>query len=116
MKLFNVQLVVRISLVGELEPLPDPEPSISENLPDDPIKASAVLLERYADKTLRAPPLIPYVGQDGPEGVTMNLNAKIAAAGFDDLQAILAKFNAALTSLTPDAELDRLGKKESSHD
>ncbi|TMI88325.1 MAG: hypothetical protein E6H00_12900 [Bacillati bacterium ANGP1] len=109
MKLFNVQLMVSISLIGEMEP--PPEPSITENLPDDPVKASAVMLERYAKITLEKPSsqyMGPYAG---PEGVSMNKSVKIAASSFVDLQEILAKFNATLVSLSPDAELDQLGKK-----
>src|SRR5437588_11577387 len=72
---------------------------------------SAVMLERYAKITLEKPSsqyMGPYAG---PEGVSMNKSVKIAASSFVDLQEILAKFNATLVSLSPDAELDQLGKK-----
>jgi len=102
-KLFNVQLVVRISLLGELDPPADPPAiGIGENLPDDPIKAHAVILERYANKLAPVVPIGPvFAGPDGPEGVSMNLNAKIAAHDFTELQSILKKFSDVLDSLTP---------------
>jgi hypothetical protein len=96
MKLFNLQLIVRINLIGELETdEQEPEPSITDNLPDDPVKATGKMLERYAKKLEPKNLAIPYA-PDGPEGVSLNMSTKIAAGSFEELQAILQKFNAVL--------------------
>lgn len=104
MKLFNVNVAVRITEIGELQ---DPQPSFAEELAkdfrDDPLKAQAKLMEKAA--SLMAPPkVVGFFPGDAPAGVSMNSNVQIAAGSFEELQAILQKFHEVGASLTIESQ------------
>lgn len=108
MKVYSLTLSVRIALIGEMDPEPVPaQPALSDNLPDDPVKASAVILDRldhYLTKS--APPMFPGQPVENDQ-MAMNETHKIVATNFEELQAVLAKFHATAESCTLEGVIKR---------
>lgn len=108
MKIFNVRINVQINQVAQI---PDnPESTGPKPFNDDPIDKQADMLDNYLKKAAaafggRGPGgMIP--GMDG-DRAEMSRSVNVAAETFEDLQAILAKFNDAAKTLVavPDSLL-----------
>lgn len=99
MKIFQIQLGVEITEVGELQ---DPKPSFAEEIErdirDDPVKAQAKLVDKLTSIAVPSPAMAVFPAR--PTGLTMSDSVKITAGSFEELQTILRKFHDLAQSLT----------------
>lgn len=112
MKIFNVSLRVVISQVAELPDAPqDSESQPPQKFNDDPLDKQEKILDRYMTRLekIQAPPMRPgyFVPGIDQDGASMSQNVRIVAANFEDLSAILKKFDDTAKSLpaVPDSVL-----------
>ncbi len=105
MKLFSVHFTVSISEIGELEDPKEVKPLCEEFPQDSPMRDAAKLFERLQERMPGNPfgSPVPIVG--GGDGMQMQQTVRIAAAGFEELQAILKKFHALADSLTIESQI-----------
>jgi hypothetical protein len=120
MKIFNVSLRVVITQIAEIPDNPDmpaePEPEKFDPLNDDPMKKQKQFLDKYMERAEKLmvggprpfPGMLAAYSPDQQEGASMSRNVKVQAETFEDLSAILAKFNEAAKSLhaIPDSLLE----------
>lgn len=110
MKIFNVSLQVRITQIAEIPDNPEvpaePETEKFDPLNDDPMKKQEKFLNKYLDRAEKLMAPTPRIGPgmfafapDQMEGASMSRNVKVQAETFEDLSAILAKFNEAAKTL-----------------
>jgi|HubBroStandDraft_2_1064218.scaffolds.fasta_scaffold129222_3 hypothetical protein len=104
MKIFNVSLRLVISQIGEIPDLPaEAEPAEKKPFNDDPVDKQEGVMSRYLDRIekmmmmIGGPALVAF-GQE-PAGASMSENVRIAAANFEDLQAVLRKFSDTINAL-----------------
>lgn len=93
MKIFNVRICVQINQIAQI---PDnPESTGPKPFNDDPVDKQAEMLDKYLGKVANAFGARSPIGMVATEGdrAEMTRNVNVAAETFEELQAILAKFN-----------------------
>lgn len=98
MKIFNVRVRVDIGLVTTL---PDelPEPTTPPHVPynDDPLDKQKTILDDYLNKAAKVfaarGPAVYGMPGDGGDSASMTRSINVQAETFEELQAILQKFN-----------------------
>ena len=101
MKIFNVRVRVDIVLVTTLpDELPEPTtPRAHVPYNDDPVDKQAKMMDEYLNKAAkvfgaRGPALyVPGMPGDGGDSASMTRSINVQAETFEELQAILQKFN-----------------------
>ena len=108
-KLYNVQLQLRIAEIGPLE-TPETAPSIVDGLPkDSPLKDAAIVLETFAAKALPARVSVPsYFPGTDVDGMAITESVQVPAESFEQLQGILKQFHDLAQSLSMKNALERL--------
>jgi hypothetical protein len=91
MKIFNVRINVQINQVAQI---PDnPENTGPKPFNDDPVDKQSDMLDRYLGKVAHVfGPRSPMGASEG-DRAEMTRSVNVAAETFEELQAILAKFN-----------------------
>lgn len=107
MKLFSVHFEVSIREIGELEDPKEVKPLSEEFSADSPMHDAAKLFEKMGER-IGGSPFGPYPitrETSSGDGMAMQQTVKVAAGGFEELQAILKKFHDVATSLTIEAQI-----------
>ena len=116
MKIFNVSIRVSIQQVAEIPDRPTDTAPVKEPFNDDPLDKADKILSKHFDRLgigggrpIAIRPGMVMGGAYGTEsdGASMSRSVRVAAESFEELQAILAKFNDAAKQLAavPDSLL-----------
>jgi hypothetical protein len=94
MKIFNVSLQVRITQIAQIPDNPtDPEPRAKEPFNDDPMDKQEKILNKYLDRVAAIQTPHAAIPSEA-ESAMLTRSIRVQAETFEDLQAILQKFNA----------------------